>query len=179
MNQSEYYETHPPRCIAAFTAQVGDFDDWEFDGHESDQINTVFQLSCTCGSDKHMVFVHPWKDPDDAGEVLVLSPISLVCVACQKKTVLIDTDVHGHDSELGIGSTTMRGEDLEESIECGECDLNKEYQVFVRFEYPDDLFSEDFREYEGRQQDLFTWFSLIAKCSKCSAMLPVADFECA
>jgi hypothetical protein len=178
MNQAEYYETHPPRCIAGFAAESGDLADWQFDGHGSDHINTVFLLTCSCGSDGHFVFVHPWTNPDDPSQMVLLSPIALQCAACKKLTELIDTAVHGYDAELGLGSTTMRGEGVREQLECGGCDLKKVFQVFVRFEYPDDLF-DDFKDRQGRQQDLFTWFSLVAKCVECSAMSPVADFECA
>ena len=45
--------------------------------------------------------------------------------------------------------------------------------------YPDDLFDGDFPEFTGREQDLFTWFSLLAKCCRCSQLLAVTDFECA
>jgi hypothetical protein len=179
VNQIEYYDTHPPRCIAPFAADLGDFDDWHFDGHGSGHINPVFRLSCSCGSDRHVVFVYPWTNPDDPGQMVILGPITLQCVSCKKKTVLIDTAVHGYDSELGNGSAMMRGDGTPEPVECAACDMNKDYEVFVRFEYPDDLFSEVFREFEGRQQDLFTWFSLVTRCPKCSGMSPVADFECA
>lgn len=179
MNQTEYYETHPPRCIAPFSAELGDLGDWQFDGHGAGQINTAFRLSCSCGCDRHTIFVYPWTNPDDPNQMVLLSPISLQCISCNKKTLLIDTAVHGYDSELGHGSATMRGEGTPEALECPDCNLNKAYQVIVRFEYPDDLFSEDFREHQGRQQDLFTWFSLVARCAKCGGMSPVADFECA
>jgi len=92
---------------------------------------------------------------------------------------MIDTAIHGYDAELGHGSATMRGQGTRDELECGGCDLKKEFQIFVRFEYPDDLFGDDFKDMQSRQQDLFTWFSLVAKCVSCCSMLPVADYECA
>jgi hypothetical protein len=195
INQLEYYRTHLPRCIAGFTAKPAELPDVQFDGHPSlselqakfpgvpiqapEHINTLFLLSCMCGSDKHYVFAHPWTNPEQPDQFLFLSPLVLQCVGCKKLSELIDTAVHGYDAELGNGSATMRGEGKREEVECGGCDLHKVLQVFVRFEYPDDLLTEDVKEYEGRQQDLFTWFSLVAQCAKCGSLLPVADYECA
>ena len=51
--------------------------------------------------------------------------------------------------------------------------------MFTRFEYPDHVFNRDFKESDGREQDLFTWFSLVAKCPRCSGLLAVADLKCA
>jgi hypothetical protein len=49
----------------------------------------------------------------------------------------------------------------------------------VQFEYPDDLFDGDFPEFAGREQELFTWFSLFGDCPQCAERLSIADFECA
>lgn len=194
MDQAEYYRTHLPRCIAGFSAVPADVPGWRYDGHASAgalqakfpgvqiqgpaHINAVFQLLCSCGSSRHRVTAYAWSAPDRPGEFLFLSPMSVQCSACGKSCELIDTDVHGYDAELGNGSATRRAEGNREEVECGGCDLNKDMEVFVRFEYPDDLFDE-FEDYAGRQQDLFTWFSLLGRCSKCSALLPIAEFECA
>jgi hypothetical protein len=51
--------------------------------------------------------------------------------------------------------------------------------VFARFEYSYELFEDDFPEFAGREQDFFSWFSLLGKCRRCSQLLAVADFECA
>lgn len=195
MDQREYYQTHLPRCTAGFSAQLAELPDVQFDGHSSlsdlqvmspgtnieapQHINTVFRLSCKCGSEKHYVFAHPWTNPERPEEFLFLSPIALQCVACNRLTELMDTDVHGHDAELGNGSATIRGQGKREEVECGGCDLHKVLQVFVRFEYPDGLFADEIKDVEVRQEDLFTWFSLVAKCAKCESLLPVASYECA
>jgi hypothetical protein len=38
------------------------------------------------------------------------------------------------------------------------------FEIFVRFAYTDDLFDGDFKEFAGREQDLFEWFNLLGKC---------------
>ncbi|HET6881455.1 MAG TPA: hypothetical protein VFI31_14935 [Pirellulales bacterium] len=195
MDQKEYYRNHPPRCIAGFGVQSAELPEVQFDGHPSfsdikgkfpglqieapEHINTIFLLSCRCGSDKHHVIAHAWANPEQPDQFVFLSPIALRCVACRTVTELLDTAVHGHDAELGNGSATMRAQGKREEVECAGCDLHKILQVFVRFEYPDDLLAEQVTEHKGRQQDLFTWFSLVARCAKCGSLLPVADYECA
>ncbi len=179
MDQAEYYETHPPRCLAAFIAALGDFEKGEFDGHGPGHINTTFRLSCSCGSDRHVIHLYAWNNPDEPDQTIILSPLTAECVACRKKSLVFDSDIHGYNPEVGIGSVNRRAEGTTDRLECSQCDMSTEYQVFVRFEYPDDLFSEDFAEFEGRQQDLFTWFSMVAKCSKCNGAYDVASIECA
>ena len=73
---------------------------------------------------------------------------------------------------------TARGRGNPVVYECPKCG-RQPLDVFARFEYPDDLFDGDFTEFAGREQDLFTWFSLLGKCCRCSQLLPVTDFECA
>ena len=62
--------------------------------------------------------------------------------------------------------------------DCPRCD-RQPLEVFARFEYSDDLFDRDLEEFRGREQDLFSWFSLVGKCPGCSRLLAVTDFECA
>lgn len=56
---------------------------------------------------------------------------------------------------------------------------DKALHAIVRFEYPDDLLDSEGAKFVGREQDLFTWFSLVGRCPRCSQALLVADFECA
>jgi hypothetical protein len=90
---------------------------------------------------------------------------------------LLDTDAHGYDAELGNGTATVRGQGARVVFECPRCG-RKPLQAFVRFEYPDDLFEGDYPGFAGREQELFTWFSLVGRCSQYSQVVPVADFEC-
>jgi len=74
---------------------------------------------------------------------------------------------------------TKRGRHTNPSVyECPECG-RQPLDVFARFEYSYELFEDDFPEFAGREQDLFSWFSLLGKCRRCSQLLAVADFECA
>jgi hypothetical protein len=195
MDQPIYFRSHPPRCIAGFVARNTELPGVAFDGHASlsdlksqvlnsmtveapEHINPVFALSCSCGTIEHYVHGYRWRNPDYHNQLVFLSPLALECASCGKTTDLLDTDIHGYDGELGHGTATVRAEGHRVVFECPTCG-RQPLGAFVRFEFPDDLFDGDFKEYAGRQQDLFTWFSLVGKCSRCSRLLPIADFECA
>jgi hypothetical protein len=195
MDQADYFRSHPPRCIAGFTARLTELPEVEFDGHVSmsqltfdvpsgltidapEHINPVFALSCQCGSGRHYVHGYRWVNPDFHDAVVFLSPLVLECAGCGQRTDLLDTNVHGYDAELGHGTATARARGERVVFECPTCG-RQPLDAFVRFEYPDDLFDGDFPEFSGREQELFTWFNLVGKCPYCAQMLPVADFECA
>ena len=195
MDQAGYFRSHPPRCITGFNAQPTELPDVQFDGHASasqvninvpgvkiegpEHVNPVFALSCSCGADRHYVRGYQWTNPDFNNARVLLSPLTLECVSCGKVTDLLDTEIHGYDAELGAGSATVRAEGEKVVYECDQCG-RQAFEVYVRFEYPDDLFFEgEFEDFAGHEQDLFTWFSLVGKCPQCSRLLAVADYECA
>jgi hypothetical protein len=107
-----------------------------------------------------------------------LSPLATRCEACQRVTELIDTDRHGYDAEIGAIVATKRGEGDRVDYLCEECG-RKPLRLWARFEYSDDLFDREISEFHEREQELFSWFSLVGQCSGCSRLLSVADFECA
>lgn len=195
MDQAAYFQSHPPRCLGGFTTQAAELPDAEFDGHASlsdldfevppgvkisapEHINPVFSLACKCGAASHFVHGYRWINPDFNDAEVFLSPLSLECSACGANTESLDTDVHGYDGELGHGTATVRAQGEQFVFECDACG-RQPLQTFARLEYPDDLFDGDFPEFQGREQDLFTWFSLLGRCQRCSQLLAVADFECA
>jgi hypothetical protein len=195
MNPADYFSSHPPRCIAEFVARPTDLPGVQLDGHASmsqrtfqapadvtisapEHINLVFALSCQCGGSRHFVHGYRWTNPDVHNAVVFLSPLSLECAACGKKSDLFDADIHGHDAELGYGTPTVRGEGSRAVSECPTCG-RQPLEAFVRFEYPDDLLGGHYSSFAGREQDLFTWFSLVGRCSRCSKALVVAELECA
>jgi len=195
MDQASYLRSHPPRCIAGFTARPTRLPGIEFDGHVSmsqlnievppgvtidapEHINPVFALSCQCGHTQHYVHGYRWINPDFHNAIVCLSPLVLQCAACGKMTHLLDTDVHGYDAELGHGTATVRAMGERVVYECPRCGRHP-LEAFVRFEYPDGLFDGNFPKFAGREQELFTWFNLVGKCPQCSRVLHVADFECA
>ena len=111
-------------------------------------------------------------------DVVFLSPLAVRCEVCGRITELIDTNRHGYDAEIGAIVATRRGEGDRVEHECKECG-RKPLRLWVRFECSHNLFDRGIGEFHGREQELFSWFSLVGQCSGCSALLSVADFECA
>jgi len=195
IDQLEYFRSHPPRCIKGFIARPTALSDTEFDGHSSlsqldldvpscviidapEHICPMFALSCPCGGEKLFFHGYQWVNPDFGNTTVFLSPLALECQACGKLADLLDTDLHGYDAELGHGTATVRAAGDRAVFSCPECGRHP-LDVFIRFEYLDDLFDGDFAEFAGREQELFTWVNVAGKCPKCSQVLAVADYECA
>lgn len=107
-----------------------------------------------------------------------MGPLALRCESCGAITELIDTDIHGYDAELGHGPCTMRGQGQRSEFACDLCGPAP-MDVVVRFEYSEDLFDDEFKDFRGREQDLFSWFTVLGRCSGCPRLITVADFECA
>src|SRR5207248_1908434 len=141
-----------------------------------EHITPVFALSCQCGGNRHYVHCYRWINADFNDAVVTLSPLALECGACRKMTKLLDTDIHGYDSELGHGSATVRAQGDRAVFECADCG-QQPLEAFIRYEYPDNLSEGHFPEFTGREQELFTWFNLVGRCPQCCQVLPVADFE--
>lgn len=175
MDHADYFRTHPPRCIAKFTATPTELPEVVFESN-GEPFNSIFALTCRCGSGKFMVHGHRSIDPD-TGNTQLLSPLSAECSGCGKKTLLFDAAKHGHDGELGQSiQKKLKGESVIE--DCGECN-NLVMELFVRFAYPSDLFDGNYSDFQSREQDLFTWFSLVGRCTGCEQMLGFADAKCA
>jgi hypothetical protein len=191
-DQAAYFCNHPPRCVAGFVTSPVRLDGFVFDGHASgppsnvagtviegsQHLNIVFLLACACGCQQHSVVGFHWRNPDYRNESILLSPIALRCALCGRETELIDTDRHGYNAEIGSCSSTRRAEGERGDYRCEKCSALA-IQVCVRFEYPDDLFDSGIDGFSGREQDLFSWFSMVGKCPNCSRLFSITDFECA
>src|SRR5438067_9820932 len=120
-DQARYFRSHPPQCVAGFTARPTELPGVQFDGHVStseltvepppgvtiegpEHVRPIFALSCRCGGGRHYIHGYRRTNPDFHNAVVFLSPIVLECAACGQTTDLLDTDVHGYDAKLGHGS---------------------------------------------------------------------------
>jgi hypothetical protein len=144
----------------------------------AEHVNPVFWLLCPCGCDSHSILGHYWRNPDCYSVLVFVSPLALVCSACGKVTELFDSDKHGYDAEIGAVPTNYRGTGKRSQFACKRCGP-RAFQVFARFEYPDDLLVRSADDFRGREQDLFHWFSVVGKCSACGRFTEITDFECA
>lgn len=130
-----------------------------------------FDIHCRCGS-KHLKVL---GIPDE--ELGLYSPIQTRCLACANEELLFDVTKHGHDVELGEGSSYSPREGDLRALECKKC-RNTGYSVIPWFTYQfeeDDLSdvpSEDVANY-------FDVFGLDLICSKCKAVQYIGSYECA
>lgn len=167
----EHVRKHPPRCLTSFKVEPADVPD-------SEDITVVFRISCQCGQSRFQALGHYWQHPDTK-EVVFLSPLTLKCDSCGKAALLFDIREHGYDGEQGE-CWSARGEGEPEPFKCDECGPAT-FEIYTKFNYPDDLFDEDedLDFAHGREQDFFDWFSTHGRCSGCSELLEVIDYECA
>jgi hypothetical protein len=189
-----YYQTHPPRCISGFNPRPVTLRDANWEGHASpsqldttvagvkiegaEHVNPVFWLHCACGCNSHLVLGHYWRNRDYHDVLVFVSPLALTCSACGKVTELFDSDKHGYDAEIGAIPTNYRGTGPRSEFACKRCGP-REFQVFARFEYSEDLLGRSDDDYRGREQDLFSWFSLAGRCSGCGRFMEISGAECA
>jgi hypothetical protein len=177
--QLQYYWEHVPRILQGFSYTRAQFpENIRLDGH-GEELNTIFRLSCACGSTLHSVLGHydrfEWN-----GEELTefVAPLILRCEACRKQTLLIDTDVHGYDGECGNNKSPSEGRGTPEPGKCEACHAAA-HEMYARFEYPDELLDEGALPAGKKPEDFFSWFSLIGKCEADGSYSLLADFECA
>ena len=106
------------------------------------------------------------------------------CVHCRKTVPLFDPSRHGYDVELDHfpPRTATAGQ---QRFRCPGCD-GEEFSLTARFEYPARLIaaleageSTGYAKHHGREQDLFTWFTLIGRCAGCAALTTIASECCA
>lgn len=175
MDQAKYFRSHKPRCLENFEIDADDdiaLGSWGC----AEELSPVFKIRCKCGSSAFKALGHYWKNPD-TDLVRFVSPLTLSCESCHASAPLFDIEKHGYDAEMGDCWST-RGEGNPEAFECNQCGPAS-LEIYTRFEYPDDLFEEDFDAFRGGEQDLFTSFSVFGLCYGCSKMLEITDYECA
>jgi len=172
----DYLWKHPPRCICGFNLEPAHLEDERFNGH-GDGLYTAFALRCLCGNTQLHVLGHYWRDaPSDP--LIFGEPIVVQCKSCGKTVTLFDRSKDGYDAEIGYGLSGANGENPAEEFKCDTCGPCA-IELFVGLEYHDDLFGGEFGDFRGREQDLFSWFTLFGRCSKCLRFIIIGEFECA
>jgi hypothetical protein len=165
VDQVRHYGAHPPRAIAAMRCSPIDVD-WKFDGH-GEPVNTVFELACPCGG---VLFTATCNvDTDEE----VCSPIAIRCDACAESRVIFDIGEHGYDAEVNHDE----GDDGEGPYDLETVAVDEPFEVVVRFEYPSDHLGDP--EWSGREHDLFSWFTLLARDPETKQLEHLYEFECA
>ena len=195
-DQTAYYREHPPKCVADFLSQPEWLDDINYDGHGFSGIypdglvanpNIVFAIKCQCGGGVHSIVAESEQEEIWYYKNLVIAEkYFLECSSCHSRHLFFAPSLHGYNAEISrmeglslseiVESNQSSRKDEKITCECSNC-KNTTFEVFARFEYSADLFDEP--DFEGKEQELFSWFTGIGKCSTCGSINPFIDFECA
>jgi Zn finger protein HypA/HybF involved in hydrogenase expression len=182
--------SQPPRCLAPFAvalAAARDLPGVSFDGHgEPDE--SIFRVRCPCGGESFRLR-GTFYAKDFRGDPLNFfsDPLELICESCARDQLLFDADKDGYNAEIEAAEDLTRPKSRSNEPEpprteygCSKCG-GRAMHIWTRFEHSaetcEDSFAEDLSE--GREQDFFSWFTLVGRCNKCRALQTVSDFECA
>lgn len=165
--QVTFYRAHPPSCLAGLTAKPIELD-FTFDGH-GEPVNAIFEVTCACGS---ALFVAACMIEDDS----IRPPITLECAGCEAEYVIYDPSRHGYDAVAGGLPADELGDDSY-ADEITPEDIEMPHQVIVRFEFPSDHLGEP--RHEGREPELFSWITVLARDARSGAVEFLFDDECA
>jgi hypothetical protein len=166
--QRAFYDSHPPRALAGLTcAPIEPPAGFKFDGH-GEPVNAVFTLACPCGNKLFMVSA--WFKDDE-----VRAPISVECSECDRDQEIFMSGRHGFDGELNPFES--RAEDDEFPDDLVPQDVEAPHEVIIRFEYPSDHLGDP--QWKGREQDLFSWITIVARDAETGELSFLYDEECA
>ena len=195
-DQIAYYKEHPPKCVDSFLTKPTWLDHIQFDGHGSSgrypddltpNLNIVFAITCQCGASNHSVvaeFDH--YDIKHYENPVFAVKYHLECSSCYSRYLFFEPSLHGYNAETFWMEGLSLSDYIEQNVssskkekitcECSNC-KNSSFEVFARFEYAADLFDEP--SFEGKEQDMFSWFTGIGRCSTCSLVNTFIDYESA
>ncbi|HUQ04544.1 MAG TPA: hypothetical protein VM261_18715 [Kofleriaceae bacterium] len=166
--QLAHYRAHPPSALAGLTAKPVDVN-FAFDGH-GEPVNAVFELTCPCGS---ALFIATAYLEDEEWQ----PPIALECTACEAEHVIYDRSKHGYDAVVGGGGSDEPDDDAV-ADELTPDDVDVPHQVLIRFEFPSDHLGGD-ADVKGREHDLFSWITILARDAQTGDLAFLFDDECA
>jgi len=163
-DQLAYYRAHPPSALAAVRAEPTELSGVRFDGH-GEPLNPVFAITCTCGSRELALW--GWVREEEIGP-----PLAVACDTCGADLDLFDPSLHGYDA---VASGDADDDDDDDSFPDEFPDAEPPYELFVRFEYSPSDFDDP--RWAGRQSDLFSWITVVAKTK--NGLVHLFDWECA
>ena len=167
--QLAFYRSHPPKALESLRATAIDQLDWQFDGH-GEPVNTIFALACSCGS---RLFTAMCGIEVVDGENQVCAPIGIECDACEAAFEVFDPSEHGWNA-------VMCGDRFDEPSAYGDLDgetIAAPHEIVVRFEHASDTLGT--AELAGKEPDVFTWFTLLARDPETKQLEQLFEYECA
>lgn len=167
--QLAFYRSHVPRALGQLRATPIEQIDWQFDGH-GEPVSSIFELACSCGGARFHVTcgVHT---SDDAA--VAAPPISIECDACKATFEIFDASEHGWDAVM-CGARHDEPEAYDDLV----CDgIDAPHELIVRFEHASDTLGDP--ALAGREPDVFTWFTLLARDPGTRRLAQLFEWECA
>lgn len=158
---------HPPRCLELVVASPAPEPDILLDTL-SDWPNRFFGIRCPCVGDQFSV----------SGEILrhmlieqdvVVGPVGARCSSCGQAALVFDPRLHGYDVELDHFPPEFESTATPRNFQCPACTASRFTLVARWYE----------GRFRGKEQDLFTFFTLIGRCTGCNTLATIATCECA
>lgn len=152
----------------------------------TDAPNRFHALACRCRSE-HFTVTGRVALNALIGQDVIVGPVTCRCARCRRSAVVFDPARHGYDVEVGhFPPTASAGAGgSTDSFACPGCG-HTGWRLLARFEYPAALVAAieageapGYPEHVGREQDLFTWFTLIGTCGQCGVAYTIASHCCA
>lgn len=167
-DQLTYYRAHPPRALQSLQAKPCEAD-WQFDGH-GEPVNVVFELTCPCAGTLFNVSCGVDEDGTPC------APIRLECSACEMEHEIFDAEEHGYDAELN--DTPHEEPPAHDDL---ESDIEAPHEIVVRYEYPSEQLADPKGDiaWRGREQELFSWFTLLGRDPASKRLTFLYESECA
>jgi len=167
--QLAFYRSHPPRALGNLRATALEQLDWQFDGH-GEPVNSIFELACPCGG--NLFNATCGVETGDDGNV-VSPPIGIECEACEAAFDIFDPGEHGWNA-------VMCGDKFDEPDAYDDlegADIAAPHEIVVRFEHASESLGDP--ELAGREQDVFSWFTLLARDPESKQLEQLFEWECA
>lgn len=137
----------------------------------------IFGIKCSCGNQKFSI-----RGLKESGYKGLIDPIIIECIDCSKQIIAFDSKIHGYDAKTC--NETVENDVLDVLIEeyvCPNCS-NSTLEISCGFEYSIDReeAKEIMRELniELGIEELFTWYTVAARCINCGAISEVTSIEC-
>lgn len=174
----------PPGCLGAFRVSPAEAPELLLDTY-TEWPNRFFAVACRC---RREVFALSGRIVHHAllGQEVVSGPVTATCGACRRAALLFDPSRHGYDVEMKHfpPEAAPPGEAVGR-FGCPGCG-GSTFTLVARFEYPAALVealesgrAAGYPSHVGREQELFTWFTLAGRCTSCRKVTTVASCECA
>lgn len=167
-DQLTHYRAHPPRALETLRVTPCEAD-WQFDGH-GEPVNVVFEIACPCGGTRFHVSCGVAEDETPC------PPITLACAQCLAEHEIFDAAKHGYDAELN--SPPLEQPPAFDDL---ESDIASPHEIVVRYEYCSEQLANPHGDvvWRGREQDLFSWFTVLGRDPDTKRLTFLYESECA